>query len=201
MRGESAGSMQAPGIQQARACAEASEFRSDHASKPKAEPESCTARRILIVEDNLDGRETLRLVLQLLGHRVEVAETGPDGLRKGLAWEPDIALIDIGLPFLDGYQVARQLRQALGDKVYLIAYTGYGQPEDRRRAFEAGFDLHLTKPVDPRQLFQFISWPGQPAFLDRVHHSTGNRATRNAEPASRSWPESMAERFPARSEP
>jgi signal transduction histidine kinase/CheY-like chemotaxis protein len=109
-------------------------------------------RRVLIVEDNPDGRETLRLLLQLDGHQVEVAPDGPLGVKKALAWRPDVALIDIGLPGLDGYDVARQVRAALGNRVRLIALTGYGQPHDRRRALEAGFDLHLVKPVDPEML-------------------------------------------------
>ncbi len=114
------------------------------------------SRRILIIEDNTDGRETLRTLLELLGHRVETAEDGVKGLDKALSWRPEIALIDIGLPVLDGYEVARQLRRALGHSITLIAHTGYGQPEDRRRAFEAGFEAHLVKPVDLHELFHLL---------------------------------------------
>jgi signal transduction histidine kinase/CheY-like chemotaxis protein len=110
------------------------------------------ARRILIVEDNPDGRETLCLLLQLAGHQVEVASDGVQGVKKALAMRPEAALVDIGLPGLDGYQVARQVRAALGDEVLLIAMTGYGEPHDRRRALEAGFHAHLVKPVDPEEL-------------------------------------------------
>jgi CheY-like chemotaxis protein len=113
--------------------------------------------RVLIVEDNSDGREMLRLLLELLGHEVGVAADGIDGVERGLAWRPDVAVIDIGLPRLDGFEVARKLRRELGCEIFLITQTGYGRPEDRQRAFEAGFDVHLTKPVDPVDL---ISWLG-----------------------------------------
>jgi CheY-like chemotaxis protein len=114
------------------------------------------ARRILIVEDHPDGRESLRVLLELFGYRVDVAADGFQGIQKGLAEEPDVALVDIGLPHLDGYQVAAQLRAGLGRKVLLIAYTAYGQPEDRQRALEAGFDAHLVKPVDLVELFGWL---------------------------------------------
>ena len=105
-------------------------------------------RRILIVEDNADGRESLRLLLELLGHQVVVAEDGLQGLKMALAERPDVALIDIGLPGLDGYEVARRIRRAVGDRIFLIAQTAYAQAEDRQRAYDAGFDAHLTKPLD-----------------------------------------------------
>jgi CheY-like chemotaxis protein len=108
--------------------------------------------RVLIVEDNTDGRETLQTLLELLGYRVEVAEDGLGGLEKAFAWRPEVVLLDIGLPGLDGYQVAQQLRSAFGDQILLIAYTGYGRPEDRCRAFQAGFNAHLVKPVDVAEL-------------------------------------------------
>jgi CheY-like chemotaxis protein len=113
-------------------------------------------RRILIIEDNPDGRETLRLLLQLWHHKIEVAVDGKEGIAKALAGRPDVALVDIGLPEMDGYQVATQLRQALGKTIRLIAMTGYGQFHDSRRAREAGFDQHLIKPVDPEELRQLL---------------------------------------------
>jgi len=119
-------------------------------------------RRILLVEDNRDGRETMRVLLELQGHKVAIAEDGASGLAKALAWAPEVALLDIGLPGIDGYQVARQLRFAFGRGIYLIAHTGYGQPEDRRKAFEAGFDAHLVKPVDLNELISLLAWlPGK----------------------------------------
>jgi CheY-like chemotaxis protein len=115
--------------------------------------ESDAPLRILVVEDNPDGRESLRDLLEIWGHQVEVAETGPDGVRQALDSHPDVALIDIGLPGLDGNEVAQRIRSALDDdRMALVAMTGYGQPEDRRRALQAGFDAYLVKPVDPEEL-------------------------------------------------
>jgi len=96
------------------------------------------SRRILLVEDNPDGRETLQLLLQVWGHRVDVAEDGKQGLQKALSRRPEVALVDIGLPEMDGYEMAQGVRAALGRQIFLIAMTGYGQPHDRWRAFEAG---------------------------------------------------------------
>jgi CheY-like chemotaxis protein/nitrogen-specific signal transduction histidine kinase len=117
------------------------------------------SRRVLLLEDNPDGRETLELILRLWGHQVEVAADGNQGVQKALASRPEVALIDIGLPGLDGYQVARKLRASLGRGVVLVAMTGYGQDQDRRRAFEAGFDAHLVKPVEPDVLQEIVSHP------------------------------------------
>jgi CheY-like chemotaxis protein len=120
------------------------------------EPSQCTSRRILIVEDNPDGRETMALLLELQGHRIELAADGEEGIQKGLAWRPEIALIDIGLPHRDGYQVARHLRAALGPTVILIACTAYCRAEDLERAVAAGFDAHLAKPVDFERLYRLL---------------------------------------------
>jgi CheY-like chemotaxis protein len=103
---------------------------------------------ILIVEDNADAREVLRLVLERDGHRVAACADGLSGVERALAHKPDLMVVDVGLPGLDGFGVARKVRATLGHDVYLVALTGYGQPEDRRRALDAGFDTHLTKPVD-----------------------------------------------------
>jgi CheY-like chemotaxis protein len=114
--------------------------------------------RILIVEDSRDAAESLRTLLDLLGYEVAVAATGPDGVAAARAGHPDVVLCDIGLPGLDGYGVARELRTdpATVD-LLLIAVTGYGRDEDRRRALEAGFDHHLTKPVDPEALQPLVA--------------------------------------------
>jgi signal transduction histidine kinase/ActR/RegA family two-component response regulator len=109
-------------------------------------------RRVLIIEDNVDTRETLRRVLEMDGHEVQEAADGAEGVEVALAARPDVVIVDIGLPRLDGYQVARQLRAALGAGPLLIAVTGYGQDEDRRMSRDAGFDVHLVKPVAPEQL-------------------------------------------------
>jgi CheY-like chemotaxis protein len=113
---------------------------------------------VLVVEDNRDGRESLRDLLEIWGHRVELAEDGPDGLAKALALHPDVALIDIGLPGIDGNELARRIRASLnGISPCLIAMTGYGQPEDRSRALRAGFDTYLVKPVEPDTLSRLLA--------------------------------------------
>ncbi len=104
-------------------------------------------RQILLVEDNPDMRESLKSLLEEVGHDVRAASNGVEGVELALASAPDIALVDIGIPLLDGYGVARRLRQARGDSILLVALTGYGMPDDRRQALEAGFDAHLTKPI------------------------------------------------------
>jgi len=121
-----------------------------------AEPVASGAR-VLVVEDNEDGRESLRELLEIWGYEVSVAGSGPEGVEMAFATRPEVALIDIGLPGLDGNEVARRIRSVLGgDEISLIAMTGYGQPEDRRRALQAGFDRYLVKPVDPAVLSQLL---------------------------------------------
>jgi CheY-like chemotaxis protein len=111
------------------------------------------ARRILIIEDNADFREGLRLLLESWGHRVEEATSGAEGLDVVRLARPEIVLVDLGLPGIDGYAVARSIRSAPGgDAILLVAITGYGRASDRRQATEAGFDAHLTKPVSPHEL-------------------------------------------------
>jgi CheY-like chemotaxis protein len=116
-------------------------------------------REVLIVEDNADAASTLRGLLELAGHSVRVARDGAEGLAALREGAPDVALIEIGLPGLDGYEVARRARAALEGKPgpLLVALTGYGLPEDRARALEAGFDEHLVKPVDPAALETLFS--------------------------------------------
>ncbi len=106
-------------------------------------------RTILVVEDNADGLVSLQLMLECWGYRVEVARDGLQGLEKSITLAPDVVLSDIGLPKLDGYELARRVRLARGENVLLIALTGY---TDVRRSLEAGFDIHLIKPVDPEEL-------------------------------------------------
>ena len=114
--------------------------------------------RIVLVEDNDDAREAVRLMLELDGHEVYDAASGPRGLEIILAQRPDVALIDIGLPGLDGYAVAAGIR-AESVPVRLIALTGYGQPEDQRRAIAAGFDAFVVKPINPVSLAAALSPP------------------------------------------
>jgi CheY-like chemotaxis protein/two-component sensor histidine kinase len=116
-------------------------------------PAAARPRRVLIVEDGADARESLRLLLEQSGHLVETADDGPSGLLALAAFRPEIALIDIGLPGLDGYTLAAAARRQPETRdIRLVALTGYGQGEDRRRALAAGFDQHVTKPVDPSTL-------------------------------------------------
>lgn len=114
------------------------------------------SRRVLLIEDNTDTRTAMERLLRLWGHCVEVAADGTEGIRQALASRPEMMLVDIGLPDLDGYEVARRVRPVLGAAVQLVALTGYGQPEDRQRAADAGFDRHLVKPVSPDQLQKIL---------------------------------------------
>ena len=119
-------------------------------ARPEPEPSLRVSRRILVIEDHADAAESLKLLLEMSGHEVETASDGRSGLIAALQFRPDVVLCDIGLPLgMDGYAVARALRASEdGHRPYLVALTGYGQSEDQRLAHEAGFDRHLTKPVD-----------------------------------------------------
>jgi CheY-like chemotaxis protein len=117
---------------------------------------SVRMRRVLIVEDNAEGREMLRTVLELAGHEIAEAADGAAAIEAAQSSPPDVAIIDIGLPGIDGYEVARQVRGMGRSNTTLIALTGYGQPEDRRRSADAGFHAHITKPVDPTELVGLI---------------------------------------------
>jgi CheY-like chemotaxis protein len=116
--------------------------------------------RILIVEDNGDAARSLQLYLKLAGHEVRVAASGRAGLAAAREWLPDVLLCDLGLPELDGFGVSRALRDdpETAD-IRRIAISGYGRPEDRRCSREAGFELHLTKPVDPGLIKELLA-PG-----------------------------------------
>ncbi len=120
-------------------------------------PASGRSRRVLVVEDSADARQSLRLLLELAGHEVEAAADGPSGLARLRTFRPDVALIDLGLPGMDGYAVARAARERPETRaIRLVAVTGYGQAEDRWRALAAGFDLHVTKPVDASMLDEVL---------------------------------------------
>ena len=113
--------------------------------------------RVLVVEDNRDAAESLRMLLELFGYGVTLAHTGPEGVAAAKAVLPDIVLCDIGLPGMDGFTVADTLRKTPETAAArLIAVTGYGEEEDRRRALAAGFDVHLVKPVDPQTLLGYL---------------------------------------------
>ncbi|CAG9253971.1 response regulator [Paraburkholderia caribensis] len=115
-------------------------------------------KRILIVDDNVDAAEALAILLTMQGHEVETRADGASGMAAVTTYRPDIILLDIGLPDMDGYEVARQLRESgASEGMTLIAVTGYGSPADRIRSAEAGFDHHLTKPVEADELIRLLA--------------------------------------------
>lgn len=124
-----------------------------------AAPKPATKRlRVLVVEDNRDAADSLKMLLEIFGYEVSVAYTGPAGVAAAKEWCPDVVLCDIGLPGLDGFGVAKELRQHPATaKARIIAVTGYGGDEDRCRSREAGFDAHLTKPADPAALENLLA--------------------------------------------
>jgi CheY-like chemotaxis protein len=113
-------------------------------------------RHILLVDDDDNVRTALRRILELDGHRVEVARDGREGVELTLATAPEVAFIDIRLPGIDGHEVARRIRAALGRRVLLVALTAHGREQDRRRSGEAGFDAHLVKPVSYEDLTRVL---------------------------------------------
>jgi len=114
-------------------------------------------RRIVVVEDNADVRDLLRLKLKRLGHEVDAVADGMAGVDAIVAQKPDLALVDIGLPGIDGYEVATRVRDSIGRDVVLVAVSGFGQPEDKRKAIDAGFDEHITKPADVTDIENLLS--------------------------------------------
>jgi PAS domain S-box-containing protein len=125
---------------------------------PSAIHHQPSAKRVLVVDDNVDAAATLADLLDLWGHEVRVAHDGRLALDEMSCFQPDVVLLDIGLPQMDGYEVARRLREQTSCAgLRLVAVTGYGQEEDRRKAHSAGFDDHLVKPVDPHVLEQLIA--------------------------------------------
>ncbi|MFO0581641.1 MAG: ATP-binding protein [Anaeromyxobacter sp.] len=133
------------------------------APAPRHTPVPAGSRRVLVVEDNADAAETLVEVLKLLGHEARWAPDGPAALALAERFAPDVVLLDIGLPEMDGYEVARRLRaSARGETLQIVAVSGYGQLEDQERARAAGFDLHLTKPVEPASLARAVGRVPEP---------------------------------------
>jgi len=118
-----------------------------------------TPRRVLIVDDNEDAAETLAEMIAEADHKVEVAHDGPAALAIVQRFHPEIAILDIGLPVMDGYELAARLRERFGPGLRLIAVTGYGQDHDRARSRHAGFEHHLVKPVKLRDLARCLADP------------------------------------------
>ena len=116
------------------------------------------ALTVLIVDDNVDSAQITAMLLEFEGHTVEVAHDGLEALEAAARFKPRVVLLDLGLPKLDGYEVARRLRADPQQRdVFLVALTGYGQDDDRERSKAAGFDRHLVKPVDPKHLSELLA--------------------------------------------
>jgi len=131
------------------------------------EPVAVRPKRILIIDDNADASEALAMLLANEGHEVETCLDGVSGISAAATFSPDVVLLDIGLPDMDGYEVSRRLRESGSNRnVILVAVTGYGLPSDHLRSAEAGFDHHLTKPVDYEALIRlFGAMPGKSRAL------------------------------------
>jgi CheY-like chemotaxis protein len=121
-----------------------------------APPRQNGGRRVLVVDDNADAAESLAEIVRMLGHVVEVAFDGPTALERVRTTRPDVVLCDIGLPGMDGYQIAKLLRRSGMSGLQLFAVTGYAQPEDVKRAIDAGFDGHIAKPCDPADIERLL---------------------------------------------
>jgi DNA-binding response OmpR family regulator len=130
-----------------------------HEPSGEAEPVRTTARRrILVVDDNRDSATSLAMMLKIMGNETQTAYDGLEALDVGAAFRPDVALLDIGMPKLNGYDAARRIReQPWGKNIVLVALTGWGQEEDRRRSREAGFNTHMVKPVEPAALEKLLA--------------------------------------------
>ncbi len=128
--------------------------------------------RILVADDNEDGREMLGFLLRAQGHSVEVAADGPAAIESAASFHPEVIVLDIGMPGMSGYAVARTLRQKpWASRPTLVALSGLGQQEDKSRAAEAGFARHFTKPVDVNDLLAYLATraQGRPQHPDRPH--------------------------------
>ncbi len=113
-------------------------------------------RRIMVVDDNVDAAESLAMLLELMDYEARVAFSGADALAVAEEFRPEVVFLDIGLPGMNGYEVAAELRRRGFTNAYLVALTGWGADDDRRRAQEAGFNLHLTKPVEAEQVEELL---------------------------------------------
>jgi signal transduction histidine kinase/CheY-like chemotaxis protein len=137
---------------------EPSSARENAVPNPADNATALPPRRLLVVDDNVDAAQTLGAILELNGHEVRLAYSGAEGLRIAAEWRPDVGVLDIGIPDLNGYELARGIRErSLDRQPMLIACTGWGQQEDVERAREAGFDHHLVKPVDPDAVLQLLA--------------------------------------------
>jgi CheY-like chemotaxis protein len=131
-----------------------------HASNEESAAMPVPPRRVLIVDDNVDAANSLAMILSVSGHTVEAVYNSRDALERAASAKPEVILLDIGLPGMDGYEVAKRLRAA-GSNARIVALTGYGQSEDVERGRAAGFDAHLVKPVDIQCLLRNLSEPSE----------------------------------------
>jgi CheY-like chemotaxis protein len=126
----------------------------------------------LVVDDNQDGADSLAMLLRIMGNDTRTAYDGQEGVHVAGEFRPDVVLLDIDLPKLNGYEACRRIReQPWGNRAFLIAVTGWGQQEDRRRSSEAGFDLHMVKPVDPQKLMKMLAGLQARSSEQAIHHS------------------------------
>jgi CheY-like chemotaxis protein len=139
---------------------------SEHQPRPAPATAAPTMpKRILVVDDNEDAAATLVMLLQMSGNDTAIAYDGVEALEKASVFDPQIVVLDIGLPDMDGYEVCRELRaRPHGDSLIIIALTGWGQEEDRKKSAAAGFDGHLVKPVDLARLNELLAKTGANAF-------------------------------------
>jgi signal transduction histidine kinase len=139
----------------------------------RPQPEKILKHRILIADDNVDVAEAFEIMLQTLGHEIAVAHDGVEAIEKAAMFQPDVIVLDVGMPKLNGYDAAREIRrQDWGQQVVLIAITGWGSEKDKQRAEEAGFDLHLVKPVEPTAISDLLaSWHTAGGGIDGIDGS------------------------------
>jgi len=122
------------------------------------QPDPRKRRRILVADDNRDSADSLATMLSMMGHETSAAYDGSEAIQKAASYRPDVIVLDVGMPILDGYEAARHIRsQPWSNGVVLVALTGWGQEEDRARARRAGFDFHLTKPANPEALVRLLA--------------------------------------------
>ena len=123
-----------------------------------SEPTTTTSRRILVVDDNQDSATSLSMLLKLTGNETHTAYDGLEAVEAATTFRPDVVLLDIGLPKLNGYEAARKIREEpWGKKMVLVALTGWGQDEDRQKSREAGFNGHMVKPIDHAELMKLLA--------------------------------------------
>jgi CheY-like chemotaxis protein len=128
----------------------------------KADTAPAARRRVLVVDDNKDSADSLATLLALMGHEVDTANDGVGAVSKAAGFHPDLILLDIGMPRLNGYEAARWIREQGHKNLTLVALTGWGQAEDRRLSEEAGFDAHIVKPIELDTLTKLLAGSGQP---------------------------------------